>query len=166
MNKQIERKSGQDRIAENVIYKRELNHSYMVLPCQDKDMAERYDYRIMQHNRIGGLLPCSLRYLDGEELLYYDITSRQPLARLYESRRMKASDLERIIRDTAAVQAQLGEYMLDESGVLLEEEVILRMWRQKSFILLFIQADYRLENSIRSWRISFWSISIMDRSRQ
>ena len=101
MNKQTERKIGQDRIAEKVIYKRELNHSYMVLPCQDKDMAERYDYRIMQHNRIGGLLPCSLRYLDGEELLYYDITSRQPLARLYESRRMKAADLERIIRDTA-----------------------------------------------------------------
>ena len=86
MNKQTERKIGQDRIAEKVIYKRELNHSYMVLPCQDKDMAERYDYRIMQHNRIGGLLPCSLRYLDGEELLYYDITSRQPLARLYERR--------------------------------------------------------------------------------
>ena len=125
MDKQMERKIGQDRIAENVIYKRELNHSYMVLPCQGKDMAERYDYRIMQHNRIGRLLPCSLRYLDGEELLYYDITSRQPLARLYESRRMKAADLERIIRDTAAVQAQLGEYMLDESGLLLEEEVIL-----------------------------------------
>ena len=120
----MERKIGQDRIAENVIYKRELNHSYMVLPCRDKDMAERYDYRIMQRNRIGRLLSCSLRYLDGEELLYYDITSRQPLARLYESRRMKAADLERIIRDTAAVQAQLGEYMLDESGLLLEEEVI------------------------------------------
>ena len=54
MNKQTERKIGQDRIAEKVIFKRELNHSYMVLPCQDKDMAERYDYRIMQHNRIGG----------------------------------------------------------------------------------------------------------------
>ena len=43
MNKQMERKSGQDRIAEKVIYKRELNHSYMVLPCQDKDMAGRYE---------------------------------------------------------------------------------------------------------------------------
>ena len=31
MNKQIERKSGQDRIAEKVIYKRELNHSSMIL---------------------------------------------------------------------------------------------------------------------------------------
>ena len=124
-------------------------------------MAERYDYRIMQHNRIGGLLPCSLRYLDGEELLYYDITSRQPLARLYESRRMKAADLERIIRDTAAVQAQLGEYMLDESGVLLEEEVILRMWRQESFILLLSRrtTDWKtvcraggfLSGAYRSW---------------
>lgn len=35
MNKQTERKIGQDRIAEKVIFKRELNHSYMVtLPGQ------------------------------------------------------------------------------------------------------------------------------------
>ena len=122
MDKKME--FGQERIAEKVIYKRELNHSYMVLPCQGKDMAGRYDYRIIQHNRIGKLLSCSLRYLDGEELLYYDITSRQPLSRLYENRKMKAADLERVIRETAAAQAQLGEYMLDESGLLLEEEVI------------------------------------------
>lgn len=122
MDKKME--LGQERIAEKVIYKRELNHSYMVLPCQGKDMAGRYDYRIMQHNRIGKLLSCSLRYLDGEELLYYEITSRQPLSRLYENRKMKATDLERVIRETAAAQAQLGEYMLDESGLLLEEEVI------------------------------------------
>ena len=31
MNKQMERKIGQDRIAEKVIYKRELNHSYQCL---------------------------------------------------------------------------------------------------------------------------------------
>ena len=54
MDKQMERKIGQDRIAENVIYKRELNHSYMVLPCQGKDMAERYDYGLCSTTGLEG----------------------------------------------------------------------------------------------------------------
>ena len=69
MNKQIERKSGQDRIAENVIYKRELNHSYMVLPCQDKDMAERYEEALTKigiHRRSGMITGlCSTTELEG-----------------------------------------------------------------------------------------------------
>ncbi|MDO4292307.1 MAG: DUF6382 domain-containing protein [Eubacteriales bacterium] len=107
-----------------VSYKRELNHSYMVLRCTDPDMAERYDYRIMVHNRIGSLLPCSLRQLDGEAFLYYDISSRQPLERLYEGGKLGAREVGRIVRGIASAQEELGEYMLDESGLLLEEGMI------------------------------------------
>ena len=124
MNKQMERKSGQDRIAENVIYKRELNHSYMVLPCQDKDMAERYDYRIMQHNRIGGLLPCSLRYLDGEELLYYDITSRQPVSRLFESRPAGENQVRSFFLQLYETLDRMEAYLLGDGGILLDPELI------------------------------------------
>lgn len=35
---------------------------------------------------IKGLLPCSLRYIDGNAYLYYDITSRQNIAQLFEKR--------------------------------------------------------------------------------
>lgn len=111
-------------IKREVIYKRELNHSYMVLACSGEELAERYDYRIMMHNRIRRLLPCSLRQMDGEDFLYYDISSKQPLERLYEGGTLKAPDLADIIREIAAVQADLGEYMLDESGLLLEEGMI------------------------------------------
>lgn len=106
------------------VYKRELNHSYMVLACSGEELAERYDYRIMMHNRIGRLLPCSLRQMDGEDFLYYEISSKQPLERLYEGGKLKAADLAYIIREIAAVQTDLGEYMLDESGLLLEEGMI------------------------------------------
>ena len=106
------------------VYKRELNHSYMVLACSGEELAERYDYRIMMHNRIGRLLPCSLRQMDGEDFLYYEISSKQPLERLYEGGKLKAADLAYIIREIAAVQTDLGEYMLDESGLLREEGMI------------------------------------------
>lgn len=111
-------------IKREVIYKRELNHSYMVLACSGEELTERYDYRIMMHNRIRRLLPCSLRQMDGEEFLYYEISSKQPLERLYEGGKLTAKELAEILREIAAVQADLGEYMLDESGLLLEEGMI------------------------------------------
>lgn len=111
-------------IKREAIYKRELNHSYMVLRCSGTELTERYDYCILMHNRIRRLLPCSMRQMDGEDFLYYDISSKQPLERLYEGGMLKASELADIIREIAAVQADLGEYMLDESGLLLEEGMI------------------------------------------
>ena len=58
-------------IKREAIYKRELNHSYMVLRCSGMELTERYDYRILMHNRIRRLLPCSMRQMDGEDFLYY-----------------------------------------------------------------------------------------------
>ena len=56
--------------------------------------------------------------------------------------------------------------MLDESGVLLEEEVIFADVETGELYFAFYPGGLQIEDSIRSWRISFWSISIMDRSRQ
>lgn len=103
-----------------VTYKRELNHNYMVIRCNETDMADRYAYRVLNHNHIGKLLDCSLRQLDGDNFLYYDITSRQPLERLYEAKKLGMEELGQMLCSIAAVQEDLGEYLLDEQGLLLE----------------------------------------------
>lgn len=108
----------------DIIYKRELNHSYMVIRCGTYHITETYAYRMMTQNRIGRLLGCSQRYLDGEAFLYYDISSRQPLERLYESRKLDVEGLRRILYAVAAVQQDLGEYLLDEQGLMLEPGTI------------------------------------------
>lgn len=105
-------------------YKRELNHSYMVVPSQKRDIFESYSWRMMTENRIGKLLDCSQRCLDGETYYYYDISSRQPLERLYESRKLKVENLREILYATAAMQEDLGEYLLDEQGLMLESGMI------------------------------------------
>ncbi|MBQ7840548.1 MAG: FHA domain-containing protein [Lachnospiraceae bacterium] len=103
-----------------VIFKRELSHSYMVLTCEEPEITEKYAYRMMKENRIGKLLECSQRQLDGKTYLYYDISSRQPLERLYESRKMGVEEIADILRRIAAMQDDLGEYLLDEQGLLLD----------------------------------------------
>lgn len=107
-----------------VTYKRELNHSYMVIGCEACNISESYAYRMMTRNHIGRLLQCSQRQMDGESFLYYDISSRQPLERLYEARKLDAEDMKRIIYAIAAIQADLGEYLLDGQGLMLEAGMI------------------------------------------
>lgn len=107
-----------------VTYKRELNHSYMVRKCNAYDISGCYAYRTMSQNRIGKLLFCKQRQLDGEAFLYYDISSRQSMERLYEGRKLDMEDLQRIIYAIAAMQEDLGEYLLDEQGLILEPAMV------------------------------------------
>lgn len=103
-----------------VIYKRELSHSYMAVKSEDRDIEEKYAYRMMAKNRVGKLIACSIRQMDGDIWLYYDISSRQPLERLYESRKLGTEELSQILHGIAAMQEDLGEYLLDEQGLMLD----------------------------------------------
>lgn len=109
---------------DNILYKRELNHSYMVIRSGQENIAESYAYRMMTQNHIGRLLVCRQRQLDGEFWLYYDISSRQPLERLYEAQKMGVEALGQIIHSIADMQEDLGEYLLDAQGLLLEAGTI------------------------------------------
>lgn len=108
----------------DISYKRELNHSYMVLKSRLPDVSDSYAYRMMTQNHIRRLLVCRQRQMDGEFLLYYDISSRQPLERLYEEQKIGVEALGQILHAIADMQEDLGEYLLDDQGLLLEAGTI------------------------------------------
>lgn len=66
----------------NTEYIRSLNANYERLLLERKPEEKKYQYCMISRGGIKGLLPCSLRYIDGEAYLYYDITSRQNIAQL------------------------------------------------------------------------------------
>ncbi len=109
---------------DDISYKRELNHNYMVIRSGGGDLSDRFEYRMMTENRIGKLLPCRQRQLDGESWLYYDISSLQPVKRLYESRKLDLHELGRIVHAVADIQEDLGEYLMDEQGLLLNADML------------------------------------------
>ena len=71
----------------NTEYKRENHKSYLVVKNQEED-KENYDLKMLCSNPIKGLLPISFHVFNGEEELYYDISTKQPLSILYEKREM------------------------------------------------------------------------------
>ena len=68
------------------LYRRELNHSYLVLKTDTPHSFTDYCTKMLLCNPIDGLLPCNLRTIDGESFLYYEITSHQSLYQIYENK--------------------------------------------------------------------------------
>ena len=75
-----------------VEYKREMNRNYMVLR-PEPGHVDRYTIRMISGNQIGGLLPFREKWMNGENQYYYDITSKQPMERILEFRRLNGEEL-------------------------------------------------------------------------
>lgn len=103
----------------NTEYKRENHKSYLVVKNQEED-KENYDLKMLCSNYIKGLLPISFHVFNGEEELYYDISTKQPLSILYEKREMGKEDLEKLFIGMKNAVNNLEEYLLDVEGFLPE----------------------------------------------
>ena len=74
-------------------YKRDMNCSYLVLKNENMPDTTVYPIRMLTENQISSFLPFQLQSIDGEALLYYDISGKQSLEMLYERKTYRWEDL-------------------------------------------------------------------------
>ena len=60
-------------------YYRDYGHNYMILQCRQQEMDKNYQYKILTSGKIGEILKCSVRYINGSTYYDYDISSRTTL---------------------------------------------------------------------------------------
>ena len=107
-----------------VEYRREMNHSYLVLKNETHMETDSYTVKMLLHNSIKGLLPCSHRIIDGESYFYYDVTSRQSLFSLYENRKFRCGDLTSLFCAAADTMDSPEGYLLSSEMLLLNPRYI------------------------------------------
>lgn len=97
-------------------YKRDANKNYMIL-----DVKEGMDYqlRMLCENKIKGLLSAHGSTFDGKEELYYEISSKQPISRIYSKKQMCFEDIKRIIFGMDSLFREIKKYLLESSHILL-----------------------------------------------
>lgn len=105
-------------------YYKDTMRSYMIIPCPEEAETESYQYRMLEMNRITGLLPCGLRHIDGMRYLYYDITGKQSVQSLYEGRKISGTEFLRLIRELDRVSESISGYLLDEQHLILSQEQV------------------------------------------
>lgn len=119
------------------LYKRELSHSYLVIDGLTEVELGKYQCQMILRNRIPGLLSCSERFLEGGACLYYDISSRQSLGRLYESTQIGYAGIRGIVDNLAQVQDTITEYLLEENRLVLEPEYIYMDLETEQLLFLY-----------------------------
>ncbi len=107
----------------DIEYYKDFRHNYIILKVLDLTV-DMYQCKMITGNKIDGLLPCQERHINGDMLLYYEITSKQSFANLYENRRINFRLLSKFFVQLKMVWENLSRYLLDEKNLLLNPEYI------------------------------------------
>lgn len=121
-----------------VEYVRNLHSNYERLLLDEKPEEKRYQYCILSRGGIKGILPCSLRYLDGEAYLYYDITSKQNIVQFHQKGKVNREWLLDLVESIRRLQQELGRFLLQENNVLWEPEQIFQDLESNVFSFLYV----------------------------
>lgn len=105
-------------------FKRDMTHNYMVTESEEILSPNDYQIHMLAENRISGLLPCCVKKVNGRGKYFYDITSRQAMAYIYEKEHIGADDIRILLRGLYAALKETKKYLLDADRVVLEPEMI------------------------------------------
>lgn len=119
-------------------YLRNLNSNYERILLDKKPEENRYQYCILSRGGIKGLLPCSLRYMNGSAYLYYDISSKQNAAQRFGSRCITREWIKDFMWSMQQIQQELSRFLLDSSNVLWYPDQIFQDLESNIFSFLYI----------------------------
>lgn len=133
---------------------RSLNCNYERILLSEKPEEKRYQYCILNRGGIKGLLPCSLRYINGFAYLYYDISSKQSVKQLYSSRCITRSWVKDFIWSLRQIRQELNRFLLDTGNVLFYPEQIFQDLENNIFSFLYIpyyEGDSGFKQLLEFW---------------
>ena len=129
-----------------ISYYNDATRNSLVVRCADPKETAGYQYRMISCNRIPGLLPCSIREIDGEAYLAYDVTGLQSLQRLYGERDLERESFKKLLYSIAEAGKTLSRYLLDFSGLVLAPELIFYDYAQERYLFLYNPGEKREES--------------------
>ncbi|MBQ9928261.1 MAG: FHA domain-containing protein [Lachnospiraceae bacterium] len=106
-----------------VKYYKNLRQNYLIIKNTESSVNQ-YQCRMITENEIYGLLPCQERHINGEMLLYYEITSKQSIASLYECGGIGMKQLTNLFVNLKMTWNKMTEFLLEEKCLLLKPEYI------------------------------------------
>lgn len=108
----------------DVKYYKDYRHNYLIIKDNSSLTENVYQRKMVTENKIKGLLVSQERYINGETLLYYEITSRQSLLSIYDGKKIGMEELCRFFLQLKIVNDMLQKYLLDGSCLVLVPEYV------------------------------------------
>lgn len=103
-------------------FKKNMSRNYMVFPVNQE--KRDYQLKMVCVNEIKGLLKTEKTEMNGEEQLYYDITSKQPLTVIYGNKDIDYDSLRSIFLSMCIMYSESRRYLLDVGNCVFNPEYI------------------------------------------
>lgn len=129
-----------------VKYYRDYRHNYMILQCGNEALSRSYQYKILTSGKIGEILKCTVRHVNGTTYYYYDISSRTTLESLYRGKKMSAKQVKDVLWQLHGICDRLSGYFMEEARLVLEPEYIYYDMTNQKYIGLYYP-DYQTEDT-------------------
>lgn len=115
-----------------------LNCNYNRVLLEQKPEERRYQYCMLARGGIKGLLDCSLRYLNGQAYLYYDITSKQSVEQFFMKKTVTREWMTDFMWSFQRIRQELERFLLEERNIIWYPEQIFQDLEQKVFYFLYM----------------------------
>ena len=106
-----------------ISYQREFRHNYLIIDPEEL-IWQGYESQMLLKNPIEGLLRFQTRQMDEKIRFYYEITSRQPLARILKNRNIQADEIRRLMLGIFGALERMDTFLLREERILLDPEYL------------------------------------------
>lgn len=119
-------------------YVRNCNCNYLRIHLESKPEEKRYQYCILNRGGICHLLSGSLRYINGEAYLYYDISSTQNVGQLFETKKIRRNWMKDFLWGMKQMLGELDRFLLEEQSILWNPELIFQDLEKNDFFFLYV----------------------------
>lgn len=128
-------------------YVRNCNCNYERIHLEEKPEEKRYQYCILNRGGIRHLLPASLRYINGEAYLYYDISSTQNVKQLFAQRVISREWIKDFLWGIRQMHQELDRFLLEDQCIVWSPGQVFQDLEKNDFFFLYVPY-YKEENGL------------------
>ena len=100
------------------------NRYYYVYKTENINDKNHYKIKMILYNEIPGALPVSLKIIDGDKYLCFDVSSKEPLAEKLRFNKIGYDEIKKIIVSICYLASGLDDYLINYDSICLDEEYI------------------------------------------
>ena len=109
----------------NVRYERDNSINYAVIDAQKEwNCEDDYEVKMLMFNMPEHFLAIIMNEIDGRNCIYYDISSKQQLSKLFEYGKVTMEEVKTMFNNISEMVRVVDEYMLDLDRVILKPQHI------------------------------------------
>ena len=135
-----------------VTYHQNINGNCMIISEMKETNEDDYSLKMIQRNKIPGLLDASYESMNGESRIFYDIASKQSFHKIFESGRVNRQHMKNLIASLEYCVKQMQEYLLDSEKIMLLPEFIYTDMDAEKFYFCFNPFyESRMQDDLRNF---------------